>query len=201
MIPAGEIARYPKALAEHALKHLVDKILTKKGVKTNHEVARGEVMNQVVIGSESIRGERTLTETEKLRAKVEELNKTSTLDSILERRKLEKDESNKPTEEVATTETPADNVERFDGLEKLEDKPEDKPVATNLNETLYEIKKEEETKVIPMPTRQELLDYAVAQNLVLDEPNKEGKTLRETYIKMKVEDLVRELNYPLEENK
>lgn len=191
MIPAGETARYPKFLADHALKHLIDKILTKKDIKTNNEPARMEVANQIVIGEESIRGEPKLNEAEKLRREVDELNKSSTLDAILARRKAEKEA--KPEEkpvEAKTTERPEDVTEKFEGLEK----------ATEVDEKLDEIKKveEEAKKVIPMPTRTQLLEYAVKQNLVLDEPNKEGKTLRQIYTIMKIPDLVKELQYPLD---
>jgi hypothetical protein len=188
-IPAGEVARYPKFLADHALKHLIDKILTKKNIKTNNELARMEVANQIVIGSESIRGEPKLNEAEKLRKEVEELNKSSTLDAILARRKAEKEEPKK-VEETPTTERTEDVTEKFEGLEEKKEEVDKK---------LEEIKEEEAKKVIPMPTRTELLDYAVKQNLVLDEPNKEGKTLRQIYATMKIEDLVKELQFPLED--
>jgi len=189
VIPAGEIARYPKFLADHALKHLTDKILTKKSVKINNEPARMEVANQIVVGEESIRGEPKVSESEKLRKEVEELNKSSTLDAILAKRRAEKEEAKPEPVEVKTKDRPEDVTEKFEGLEEKKEEVDTK---------LEEIKKEEEAKVVPMPTRTELLEYAVKQNLVLDEPNKEGKTLRETYSKMKVEDLVKELDYPLE---
>jgi len=191
VMPCGEVARYPKFLADHALKHLIDKILTKKGVKTNNEIARTEVANQIVIGAESIRGEPKPTEVERLRKEVEELNKSSTLDAILARRKAEKEEKKEETP-VETPARPEDVTEKFEGLEKNE-----------VDEKLDEIKKveEEAKKVMPMPTRTELLDYAAKQNLVLDEPNKEGKTLRQIYTTMKISDLVAELQYPLDEEK
>lgn len=191
-IPSGEVARYPKFLADHALKHLIDKILTKRKVKTNNEPARLEVASQIVIGEESLRQSPVLTPAEKLKLDVDELNKTSTLDAILERRRKEKEAKVEPVKETATTDRPEDVTEHFDGLEEKQNE---------VNQKLDEIKKSEENKVIPMPTKNQLLEYAGQQGLVLDEANKEGKTLREVYTKMTVSDLVKELNYPLEGEK
>jgi len=187
-IPSGEVARYPKFLADHALQHLINKILTKRKVKTNNEPARMEVASQIVIGEESLRQSPTLTPTQKLQQDVEELNKTSTLDAILERRRKEKEAKVEPVKETVTTDRPEDVTEHFDGLEEKQNE---------VNQKLDEIKKAEESKVVPMPTKTALIEYAAQQGLVLDEANKEGKTLRQVYLKMNVADLVKELNYPL----
>lgn len=174
VIPMGEVARYPKFLADHALKHLIDKILTKRKTKTSNERARLDIANQVVIGEESLRGEPRKSDVEKLRMDVDELNKVSNLDAILARRKAEKE-----AEALKTEDAP-----------KL---PEAKVEEKKVGETFDGLEKK------AMPTKAQLLEYASQQGLVMDEPNKEGKTLTEIYSKMKVSELITELNYPIDE--
>lgn len=188
VIPAGDVARYPAFLAKHATKHLIDKILTKSGERTNHPVKRTELMEKIVVGSEKITHKAEPSETEALRSKVKDLNAPSTLESILKKReeaaeKVEREIGNKPNMDKEPE--GEEEEEEFEGLPKDE------------KTVVKEDKKDK--KVVAKPTRSELMDYASKQNLVLDEEDKDGKTLRDKLSKMKIDDVIKELDYPLEE--
>ena len=169
VIPANTVKRYPRFLANHALKHLIDKILTKKDKKTNNEVARQDLAAQIVINEETFQSPVEKSEVEKNRELVESMNKPSDLEQILQKQKAKA--PSVPPGVVPSTALPEDkDEEEFEGLEKSE---------------------QEEVK--PVPTRKEI--YAYAQNtlkMVLDE--KTTKNLD----KMKIEDLLKEVGDPRE---
>ena len=87
VIPAGEIRRFPRFLADHALKHLLDKILTKRNIKTNNETERATLASQIVVGEESFQQRPQKTEIEKQKEEIDRLNKPSELDAILGKRR------------------------------------------------------------------------------------------------------------------
>jgi hypothetical protein len=186
VIPAGDVARFPQFLAEHALKHLIDKILNKREQKTNNEPLRMELANQIIIGEEVSRQKPQPSEAEKLRMEVEELNKPSTLEAILEKRKEAKAHKKK----IVKAEKEQKGVgEKFEGLEDRTEEPvkEDKEKGP-----AKEAVKPKDVK--PMPTRKEIYTFAEKEmNMVLD------KNARKKFDKMKVDDLITELQYPLEE--
>ena len=175
LIPSGETARFPYVLANHAMKHLINKILTKRKQKTNNQTLRDELANEIVIGEETAQREAQVSETERLRLEVEDLNKPRTLDTILEKREAEKENK----EKIEKTEKDKIKVgEKFEGLDETPDVSKAKK------------KVEKPKNVKPIPTRSELMDYAKNEmNMVLDE--KTEKRLS----KMKIDDLVKELNY------
>ena len=118
-IPAGEVKRFPRFLAEHALKHLIDKILTKQKQKINNQEARMELASQIVIDEETFQSPVVKSEAERQREMVEELNKPSELDTILAKNKarLKADEPPAPTE---TPKAPQQE-EKFEGLNEGEE--------------------------------------------------------------------------------
>jgi len=182
MIPAGEIKRFPRFLAEHALKHLIDKILTKRKARTNNESARVELASQIVIDQEIFKQANVKTEAEVLNDQITEINKPSDLDNVLAKAKEKaKQEAKKEPEVIVTTTT--DSTEKFEGLAV-----EPTPGTT----TTIEI----EAK----PTRGELYEYASKNGLVLDEPDKEGKTLKQRLEKMKIDEVIKEIDYNKEDN-
>src|SRR3990167_5034480 len=64
LIPANTVRRYPRFLAEHALKHLIDKILKKK-MKTNNDVERQDLASQIVVSEETFQSGPIKTEAER----------------------------------------------------------------------------------------------------------------------------------------
>lgn len=184
VIPAGEIARFPQFLAEHALKHLIDKILTKNEQKTNSESLRMELANQIIIGEENAQRGEQLTEAQKLQKEVEEMNKPTTLEGILEKRKAEQEhkedvEAEEEGEKVST--------ETFEGLE--DDEPK-KDARKEKREP--DVIKAKDGEAAPLPTRAELYLYAEKEvNMILDDKSKKK------FDKMKVTELVKELDFPL----
>jgi len=182
LMPAGEVVRYPDFIARLALKHLIDKILNKRNERTDNEALRTELANQIVIGEESAPQKAALTEAQRLIKEVEELNKPSALDSVLAKRKEENDYKRE-----AKKEEKKQTIETGDDFEGLEDEPEVVKSETKTEES----PKVETTEVKAKPTRNELYTFAEKEmNLTLDE-----KTIKK-FDKMKVEDLMKELQYP-----
>jgi len=165
-IKAGSIARFPRFLADHALKHLIDKLLNKQKIKTNNEAARANLRDKIFIGEEVFQQGPNESEAERLKREVDSLNQPSDLDRVLSRAKTnapEPDEGKLPIID-----------EKIEGIE------------------------DKKLEVKAVPTRNELFAYAQKQGLVLDEPDKDGKTLRETFMKMKIEEVIKELDYQTE---
>jgi hypothetical protein len=176
IIPAGQIKRFPRFLAEHAVKHMIDKILNKRDQRTDNTIIRQSLAEQIVISEEVLQQPPKKTEADILKERVDKLNKPSELESVLDKyRKEEKIVTPPPV-----TETPPVEKEKFEGLEEID--ITDKPV---------EVKPAE---VKPVPTRREIYDYAT---------NKMGITIDETtqkkFDKMKVQDLLKELGDPRED--
>ncbi|MBU0964729.1 hypothetical protein KKC06_06845 [Patescibacteria group bacterium] len=172
LMPAGEVVRYPKFIAKHALKHLTDKILNKRGERTNNQVLRDELANEIIIGEEKTAQTAQPTEAERLRMEIEELNKPSTLDAILAKRKEESVHEKETVEEEKKEK--AGVGETFEGLDEA------KPV----------LKKEAK----PKPTRKEIYTFAEKEmNMVLD------KKTTKKLDKMKIDDLMTEVQYPKED--
>ncbi len=186
VIPAGEVARFPQFLAKHALKHLIDKILNKRNERTNNETLRMELANQIVVGEEVSRQKPELSKAEKLRLELEELNKPSTLEAILEKRREAKAHEKK----IVKSEGEKKEVgEKFEGLEKEE--PPKEPTDKTPPKGDTEVLKTKEGKVKALPTRKELYTFAEKEmNMVLDKKSKIK------FDKMKVTDLITELQYP-----
>lgn len=177
VIPAGEVKRFPRFLAEHAVKHLIDKILNRKDILTNNTVQRQALAEQIVVSEEVLQQAPQKTETEVLQERIDKLNKPSELESVLDKhRKEEKIATTPPVKETKPEET----IEKFEGLE--ETKPEPKP----------EPEPKEEVK--PMPTRKEIYSYAT---------NKLGMTINKPtmkqFDKLKVSELLKELGDPRED--
>jgi hypothetical protein len=155
-IKAGEIKRFPRFLADHAVKHLINKILHKKNIRVDNEAARAAEASEIYIGEEMFQQTPEENVADLTRKTVEELNKPSDLENVIAKAK----KNAPPPEKV------------------VDDDFEPKKV---------------EPKTIP--TRSELFDYAVKQGLVLDQPDKDGKTLRQKFSKMKIDEVMKELQY------
>ena len=183
-IPAGEIRRFPAFLASHALKHLIDKILTKRNIKTDNETARAELREQIVISEEAFQQEKQKTEAEVLKEQVETLNRPSELDMILEKRRKQ---PQVPT--VAGEPAPPKEGEHFEGLEPKELEPDKDDVGPEIDTTEKAPEPVEEVKL--MPTRNEIIEYAKnTLKMTIDDE------LQKKLDKMKIEDLLKELGDP-----
>lgn len=158
-IKAGEVKRFPRFLADHAVKHLIDKLLHKKNIRVDNEAARAAETSKIYIGEEVFQQSPVESESDSIKKRVEELNKPSDLENIIAKAK-----SKAPALEKAETEVPPEAVE---------------------------------DKLVPKtkPTKSELIDYALKQGLVLDEPSKNGKTLRQKLMKLTVDEAIKELQY------
>ena len=190
LIKAGEVVRYPEFLAKKANEKLITKILNKRGERTDNRTLRLELADQIIIDTEKIAQVTEPTETEKLRQEVTKLNQPSTLDTILRKRKAEKKQTEKVQERVEKGKSEIE--EKFEGL------PEAKPEEPKVEEKLTEEPKPKEVKA--KPTREELYTHAKTKmNLVIDQPDKDGKTLEQKFSKMKIDDLITELDYPMED--
>src|SRR3990167_4719587 len=168
LIPANTVRRYPRFLAEHALKHLIDKILTKKKMKTNNDTERQDLASQIVVSEETFQSGPIKTEAERTQEMVREMNKPSDLENILKKNQ-EKAKAQETKETVDETVLPEDKEEEtFEGLEKP---------------------KVEEVKAVQ--SRNEIFAYAEnTLKMTIDE-----KTRKE-WNKMKIEDLIREVGDP-----
>lgn len=177
LIPAGQIKRFPRFLAEHALKHLIDKILTKRKEKTSNENLRQVLASEIVINEEVFQKPAAENAADKLRQEVDLLNRPSELESILKKQRSADKQEPPP---APPSETVQAEDEKFAGLGPTEDTTDQPPA---------EVK--EEVKAVP--TRNEI--YAYAQNklgLTLDE-----KTKKE-WDKMKIPELLKEVGDPRE---
>ena len=184
-IPAGEVRRFPRFLAAHALKHLIDKILTKRHAKINNEEARKDLASQIVIEEEKFQNQPKKSEAEMVHEQVEELNRPSELDAILAKRKTTP-EAPPIVPGVALVED-----EKFEGLE-----PSPDDVGNEVDTTDADVPPAKE-EVRAMPTRGEIYAYAqTTLKMVMDEPDKEGKTLRQRMDKMNVDTLLSEIGDP-----
>jgi hypothetical protein len=184
-IPAGAVKRYPRFLAEHAVKHLIDKILNKGKIKTNNMKAREELASQIVLEVENLQPDTVETPAQKLNKEVDTLNKPSDLDTILKKRK----ESPAPAIEVPPADsTPAPVEEKFEGQD--EDKG---PTAGPEVDTTDGEETQTPNVVKAMPTRAQLYEHATkGMNMVLDDKTKARLD------KMKISELIKELQYPID---
>ena len=177
MIPAGQIKRFPRFLAEHALKHLIDKILTKRKEKTSNGNLRQALASEIVINEEVFQKPVVENEADKMRKEIDRMNQPSELESILKKQRAADNQEplpNPPPDAVKVEE------EKFAGLGPTIDTTE-KPVE--------EVKEE----VKALPTRREIYGYATGKlGMTLDE-----KTKKE-WDKMKVEELLKNVGDPRE---
>lgn len=205
-IPTGEIRRFPRFLATHAVKHLIDKILTKRNMKTNNQQSRQELASQIVVSEETFQSGPNKTEAERTKEEVDKLNRPSDLEGVLGKKrqmsaeeiKLQQEFRSNPTTNPAPT-----PEEHFDGLEnKSPTVIESKPVEIKTETTVVPPSPDEiDTTITPpppaepkgLPSRSELADYAKnIQKMTFDA--KTTKHFQET----PVEELVKEIDFPIE---
>lgn len=167
-IKAGETANYPRFLADHAVSHLIDQVLTAKKIRTNDKMMRIKYAQKIVISEQIIIPEAQPTEGERLSKQVDELNMGSELENILAKNR-------KPG-------NPKDNVIL----------PEDTTLDDEPPKKTKEVVKDDE--VIPVknntPMREKLLHYATeVMGMNMDE-----KTTK-AFNSMTDKQLSRELGY------
>jgi len=176
VIPAGDVKRFPRFLANHALKHLIDKIITKankSGAGTSNLEVRRDLMSQIVVGEETMETVSPKSDSEQVQDAIELANKPSELDRILDKKR---EQESKADETAADLPTPSEKEEeKFDQLneEKKVEVVKPKKVAN------------------PLPTRKELFKFATDKmGMVFDE-----KTTKK-FTKMPIKQVIKEFSYP-----
>lgn len=86
LIRAGEVVRYPDFLANHAVKHLITKILNKRKNLTDHLELRQELADEIIIGEEKQQKKPSMDKATKLVAKITELNKKTVFSEVLDKK-------------------------------------------------------------------------------------------------------------------
>lgn len=178
VIPAGEVKRLPRFLANHGLKHLIDKIIMKKyhpKKRINDKILRSELASQIVIGEEVFQKPPEKSKAVVLQEKIDKLNRPSELDSILEKRRKKDKEEKEKIGLKPNMDEPQKPVEKFEGLK----------------EEVVDVTPKVEKEVKPLPTRNEIYKYAERSlNMVIEEKEKKK------FNKMKVADLLVEIGDP-----
>lgn len=145
LIKAGEVRNFPKFMVSIGLKHLIDKILTKRdpeGKLVRRTDLRDELASQIII--EEITYAKPVAPTDE--ELVEQINKPTDLERLLQknRESLKQDETLVPVpepklEEVTTpdipvtvTETPAQPKETFEQLEQEKQSPPAMPTKAKM---------------------------------------------------------------------
>ena len=166
VIPANTVRRFPRFLADHGLKHLIDYILTKRKMKTNNQTERDQLASQIVVSEETFQSPDQKSEVEKRQELVENMNRPSDLDRLIQKHKAKAPVN--PPEVIPPTALPEDkDEENFEGLEKPK----------------------EEVKAVP--TRKQIYDYAEKTlKMTIDDATKKKLD------RFKIEDLLKELGDP-----
>lgn len=205
IIRSGETTTFPYFLANHAVKHLIDKILNKRDVATNNPVEREKLAALIVIKQEDYNRVNPLDVNQQLKTEIEDMNKVNDLDSILDKRKAQEDKKpieNPTPDKNALPEIDLNDDETFEGLTPKLEEPE-VPNTTVLKEVYPDEHKPvvtptKKSQIIPDEvnvTREQLYDYA--KNTLKMELNE--KTIAK-FDNMSTPLLATELDYPLEEN-
>lgn len=193
LIKSGEIVTYPYFLADHAVNHLIDKILNKRELSTNSPGEREKLAAQIVIKEEDYHRISQLTPAEQLKNEIEDMNKSNDLQFILDKRKAEADIAAQHTPPVSSGPSNLPEVDTTEHFEGLTPKPEE-PVVPETSPLAPLPTTPVLPTVVAKPTRKEL--YAYAKDVVKMEMNK--KTL-DKLDSLVVDELITELDYPLGE--
>src|SRR4030042_1879570 len=188
-IKAGAVARFPRFLANHAMKKLIDKILNDKHIKLNNEPARQELRERIFVSEEVFQHSPEQTEAERTKREVEELNKPSDLEKILSKHKVPETPISPSTTVIPSEEEPRKEDEKVAGLEDDKRARKEGFVAGTVDTTEKPVVS---TTPKQAPTRFEVLKYAEDKlGVILD------KKFMEKADKMSDKELIKELNYPL----
>ena len=189
---AGGVSRFPRFLADHAVKKLIDRILDKRKVKLNNEPARAELREMIFVEEEIFQQAPQEAEAIKLHKEVDALNRPSDLDKVLARTKEKEKATEQPSVPVPAP-PPAEELpkeeEKFAGLD---DRKEAKK-AGFVGPTVDTTKEIPVTASAPKPTRLQVLKFAEDKmGLTLDK-----KTMSK-FDKMTDDQLIAEVQYPIE---
>jgi len=194
LIKAGETRNFPKFMVNIGLKHLIDKILLKRdpeGKLQRRLDLRDELASQIIIEEVSYQKPQTPTDEEI----VQQVNRPSDLDRLLQKNKetLKKDDTVIPLPVIPQ---PEPNLERIrPTAEDIGGSGQDGDLTVNeqSQETFQQL--EEEKQVQPMPTKKQMINYAVnTLKLTMDDKTKKA------WDKMKNEELFTALGLDKEED-
>lgn len=195
IIRTGETVTYPFFLADHAVKHLIDKLLNKREISTANSAERARLAALIVIKKEDYHRGSLLTPAQQLEDDISTMNKKNDLEGILD--KMKSDEEKAKTQSVVSKDALPEldtTEETFEGLTPKPEEP-DVPETGPLKEVFPAEHKPvviEPLIVKALPTRKEL--YAYAKDTLKMDMNK--KTL-DNLDKLKVNDLITELDFPV----
>ena len=207
-IPAGQIKRFPRYIARHGVKHLIDHILTKRKFKINNQVLRDNLAREIVVDEEVFAQQHVETEAERLQKEIEKLNQPSDLELVLARSRASQkgQEPPKPPTAVGTQpkmagepvadEKPKPTIkdEKFDQIDK--EKEEGTLPELDLDEKLDEptpVTPTQSDKTITLPTKEALKEFATTEmGMTWDDK------MQESFKKLSVKQLINYLQYPLE---
>ena len=173
-IAAGEVRRFPKFLAEHCMKHLIDHLLNKKEIQTNHPTERASLAEQIYISEEKFEAPPVKNEDEVVAEQVEKLNRPTDLENILSKKREEID-ATATIEEVSQ--------EDFEGL-----KPTPPPATIIVGEKGGEAK----TEPIKAPTKEDIKTYVINEMKL-----KFDKNMEEEFAKKSIPQLIKTFTYPI----
>jgi len=215
-IPAGQIKRFPRFLADHCLKHFIDYLITKNGGRTNNVDLRKEWAAKIVIEVETFDEPPRKSAADELDERVGNMNRKSDLDSILGRHREAVDQrpyqvkvdgkgqeikdsavvieppapKTPPPAAPTTPAQPAKATEGADGgndeFDGLSDPTQPKPGEPTA------------APAAELPTKAQLLEYAV-KVVGMTKTNDKGEVDKswKTLERMTVPQLIKELQYPL----
>ncbi len=155
VVDPGHIRKFPRFLAEHAVKHLVDQIMNRADLRLDNITKRQEYAQQIIVGEEAYALPSAVTETERLQAEVERMNKGSDLDAILSKRRAGEETVNSdtmPVEQAALVE-PVSTLSQPEVPVSIPEPvqiPTEQPAATVVSEPSTEGE----------PSREQLYDHA-----------------------------------------
>jgi len=177
-LQAGQVVVIPYFIARLAVKHLIDKILSKRKISTAKINEREKLQSQIILNVDVINPPEMKSPERQAIENIDKYNRPSDLDKYLKRNK-NKANLAPPTPDEAPRE------------EKIVTHEEDKTVLPEDKDDEFEGLKPADTtpKVV---TRQQLYDYAKGKlGMELDE-----KTMAKVE-NMTVDELVKEFDYPI----
>ena len=164
IIPAGETRKFPKFMAQLAIKHLVDKILQKEdpeGKTLTNEAKRDEIVSKILIAEQGYEQPKVPTDADI----VADMNKPSDIDRLLKKNKASLKER-----ETSVTEVKKEKEDKFDGLEESEGIPNREEMISYAKVTMK-----------------------MNLDTIIDKGENKGSTIQQVYDKMTDAELYKEL--------
>lgn len=190
-IEPGQTRSLPRFLASHAMKHLIDHILNKRGVMVNNQLKRQELANKMLINVQKVVAPVNKTEDQVLKEKVDQLNAPTDLDLLMAKNEISE---NAPTPPQTPPPSPAPTPPSEMSIEELEALLAEKKAVNSGEETPEETLEAKSVAEEPKAeiTRDELYAWAEQEmGITIYADEKTKKSLDEK----SVEEVKKELGY------